>query len=119
MAVLLGATMVWRGRVADAADAASLRRSIAAVNRQVLVLAVMFLAALLPALRVASDVWLVSALAIAGVFALVLFTLRARWQNRARESWESAVQANMLRTLMPPAPVVVMPAAPIRLRDAA
>jgi hypothetical protein len=25
----------------------------------------------------------------------------------------------MLRTLMPPAPVVVMPTAPIRLRDAA
>jgi hypothetical protein len=119
MAVLLGATMVWRGRVADAADAASLRRSIAAVNRQVLVLAVMFLAALLPSLRVASDIWMVSTLAVAGVFALVLFTLRARWQNRVRDSWESAVQANMLRTLMPPTPVVVMPTAPIRLRDAA
>jgi hypothetical protein len=118
LAVLLGATMVWRGRVAEAADAASLRRAVAAVNRQVLVLAVMFLAAILPALRVASDIWMASALGIAGVFALVLFTLRARWQNRARDSWESAVQANMLRTLMPPAPVVMMPA-PIRLRDAA
>jgi hypothetical protein len=119
MAVLLGATMVWRGRVANATDAASLRSAVAAVNRQVLVLAVMFLAALLPALRVATDGWLVTSLGVAGVFALVLFTLRARWQNRARESWESAVQANMLRTLMPPAPVVVMPVAPIRLRDAA
>jgi hypothetical protein len=119
MAILIGATMVWRGRVAEAPDAAALRRATAAINRQVLILAVTFLAAVLPALRVASDLWLVTALASSGIFSLVLFAMRARWKNRLLTSWESSVQASMRRTLLPAAIVHMMPSVPARLRPAA
>lgn len=119
MAILIGGTMVWRGRITGVSSAAALRQATSAVNRQVLIIAVTFLAALMPAVRIASDLWLVTALACSGVFSLVLFAMRTRWNNRARESWESAVQAAIRRTLLPPATVHVMPSNPIRLRDAA
>jgi hypothetical protein len=119
MAILIGATLVWRGRVAEAANAAALRRAALAINRQVLILAVTFLAAIMPAVRVASDLWLVTALASSGIFSLILFAMRARWQNRATASWESSVQASMRRTLLPAPAVHVMPSVPERLREAA
>jgi hypothetical protein len=85
----------------------------------VLIFAVTLLAAILPAIRIASDLWLVSALALAGIFALVLFCMRARWNGRIHAAWEASVQEAILQTMLPPATVHVMPAAPARLREAA
>jgi hypothetical protein len=120
LAVLIGGTMAWRGRVAAVPNAAALRRAAVAVNRQAMRFAVMFLIALMPAIRIAAEEWLVAALALCGIFTLLLFGMRARWQSRARQTWESSVQQSMLRTLLPPAPVYVMaPATPAPLRDAA
>jgi hypothetical protein len=119
MAILIGATMVWRGRITEAASAAALRRAEAAINRQVLTIAVTFLAALMPAVRISSDIWLVTALACSGIFSLVLFAMRGRWQRRARETWEAGVQSAMRRTMLPPATIHVMAPVTVRLREAA
>jgi len=119
LAILIGGTMIWRGRVASVSDAAGLRRASAAVNRQALTFAVTLLAAALPALRLVSDFWVVCALALFGIFTLVLYCMRARWNSRVRMAWESAVQQSIRRTMLPPATVHVMPASPVRLREAA
>ena len=111
--------MIWRGRVPGAPNAAGLRRATGAVNRQVLTFAVTLLAAIVPALRNTSGLATVSALALSGVFALVLFCMRERWTGRLRMSWESSVQESILRTMLPTASVYVMPPAPVGLREAA
>ena len=119
LAILIGGTMIWRGRITEASTAAGLRRAAAAVNRQVLTFGVTLLAGTLPALRLASDVWLVSALALSGIFALVLFCMRDRWTSRVRVAWERSVQQSIRQTMLPPATVHVMSSSPVRLREAA
>ena len=119
LAILMGGTMIWRGRITGVSTAAGLRRGAIAVNRQVLTLGVTLLAATLSAARSASDMWLVTALALSGIFSLVLFCMRGRWNNQLRIGWERSVQQSIRRAMLPPVPVHVMPAAPVRLREAA
>ena len=119
LAILIGGMMIWRGRVSPVSNAAGLRRAAAAVNRQVLIFGVTLLAATLPAVRVASDSWVVAALALSGLFALVLFCMRDRWTSRVRGAWECSVQQSIRLTMLPAATVHIMPSNPVRLREAA
>ncbi len=118
LAVLLGATRVWRGRTTQVSNAASLKPALESINHQVLTLAVMMFVALMPAVCRASNNWLAAVLAVEGLFVLALFGFRARWRDRLRQQWESSVQASILLTLTPAAALHVMPA-PIVLREAA
>jgi hypothetical protein len=119
LAILIGGTMIWRGRVTEVSNSAGLRRAAAIVNRQVLTFGVTLFAATLPALRVASDIWLVAALAFSGLFALVLFCMRDRWISRVRGGWEGSVQQSIRATMLPSATVHTLPANSVRLREAA